>query len=659
MQSGITSAIEAYRACGLSYSPNPMQEEMFTAILSGDCTVLLKAPTGSGKTETITVPALQADRRLFLIFPALSLIEDQEIRIARILQHRSLMVPERPHALVVDTGAAMYRRVWKGGQEQSRRQRRHLYYGDVILTTLDKFLYRFFGFGESKKSYTYPLRLRYGRSPLFCFDEVHSYETVSYTNFVDLIRAIGYNSDAPRDVVVMTATMPASYEQDLLPLLTPIDYLSGEQAERLVDYYAAMAPRPFPHKELVYLPASLSKREAINQMILGLVEQYHQPGLRTIITVETVALAVMLYRALAQQQEATLSEEMIVLYHGRQPHPLRRRMYRLLREQEETNQGYVLVTTSAIEVGCDLNAHLLITQLCDPESLVQRAGRTNRRGDLPDARVIVVGDRPPAYSSTLADEQELEHYLMILRSQAEQRRFDPMSLIGFRRKDQVADYRVRTMFGMLYDYVYLAERANQPLHEKGLVITRSWDPVVTLATGWDEHWVLENPLQVSMLECSTYQVEQLDPACQILVRSYDEASECYTCEPPKVGGCAYYQELIIRVPPSFVDPVVGYVDLPKVFIRAGGRSGGYRHWLHATISRQDVQPETNLSEKKQRPAKTQKQQGTPGTEIWWWYLGPLPIGSPKQAELLGHEDESTSNSGVRDQEELTDDTDER
>jgi CRISPR-associated endonuclease/helicase Cas3 len=658
MQSRITQVAEAYQACGLSYLPNPMQEEMYSAVLSGDCTLLLKAPTGSGKTEAIVVPALLAERRLFLIYPALSLIEDQELRIARIMSHLSSIQPDRTYALVVDTGATMYRRVWRGGQEQARRQRRHLYHGDVILTTLDKFLYRFFGFGEPKKSYIYPLRLRYGRPPLFCFDEAHSYETIAYTNFVDLIRAIGYNADAPRDVVVMTATMPAAYEQDLRPFVMTLDYLSGERAERLAAYYAAMARHPYPHKGLSYLPIATANQEALRETILALVHHHHlQPEQRTIITVETVELAVLLYRALLEQPIEALPQEKIALYHGRQPHPIRRQVYSWLWAQEARNEGYVLITTSAIEVGCDLDSHLLITQLCDPESLVQRAGRNNRRAAFPHARMIVVGDRPPPYSSTLATQQELERYLTILRSQAEQNRFDPMGFVGLRRKHQVPDYRVQTMFAMLYAYVYQAERANLPLHEKGLVITRSWDPVVTLTTGWDEHWTLENSLQVSMLACSTRSIDQLDPACQILARRYDEASECYTFEPPKAGGCAYYQELVVRVPSSYVDPVAGYVHLPKVFLRAGSRSGGYRRWLHAPLSSKNMNPSDSPGEPAQ--PEEQKTQKDGATEIWWWYLSPLSTERGEPAEQPSNDEEFPAEATIADQEDLTDDPAER
>jgi len=273
MQDGVNHrAVSAYQECGLRYIPNPMQEEMYDIVTEEDCTVLLKAPTGSGKMEAIVVPALQVQRRLVLIYPALSLIEDQEMRLAKLLQYRSSMNATRTHALIVDTGAGMYRRAWVGGQEQGKK-RRHLYHGDVILTTLDKFLYRFFGFGEPKKSYIYPLRLRYGRQPLFCFDEAHSYDDVAYTNFVDLIRAIAFNTDAPRDVVVMTATMPDVYEQDLLPLLTPLDYTRGEKAERLAAYYTYTASRQFPDKALTFTPTTVSDVSVFCQHIVSLAHR--------------------------------------------------------------------------------------------------------------------------------------------------------------------------------------------------------------------------------------------------------------------------------------------------------------------------------------------------------------------------------------------------
>ena len=51
------------------------------------------------------------------------------------------------------------------------------------------FLYRFFGFGEPRKSYIYPLRIRY-MNPLICFDEAHAYDEIAFINFEQLVRTL-------------------------------------------------------------------------------------------------------------------------------------------------------------------------------------------------------------------------------------------------------------------------------------------------------------------------------------------------------------------------------------------------------------------------------------------------------------------------------------
>lgn len=646
MQSKVSySASEAYARCGLRHIPNPMQEEMYNTIMKGDCTVLLKAPTGSGKTEAVVVPALNEQRRIVMIYPALSLIEDQEMRMEKLLLHLSTVIPDRSYALVVDTGSDMHRRVWVNGMEQ-HRERRHLYHGDVILTTLDKFLYRFFGFGEPKKSYIYPLRLRYGRQPLFCFDEAHSYDEVAYANFVDLVRTLGFNADAPRDVVVMTATMPPAYEHDLVPLLTPLDYMTGECAEALGSYYAEVAPRPHPGKALTYLPVSFRNDYTFGNTVLSLLEDYYQWGQRAIIAVHQVETAIALYRALLGS-----GAPRVLLYHGRQTHDVRRRVYAELKQLEALEQEYLLVTTSAIEVGCDLNAHLLITQLCNPEQLIQRAGRCNRQGDIEDARILVIGDTIPGYVCTIATPYEIERYVTVLEEMSIQGLFDPSKLIAFRRRQAVPDYRVQTMFAMLYEYVYQAERANKPLHEKGLVITRSWEPTITLATGWDDHWRLQNELQISMLRCVAYDPSRLNDQCEIFTRYYDEYDEQYKFEPVRRGGCAYHQDIVIRVPPSFFDSVVGYEHIPKVFLHGGSRRG-YRRWIYALF--EDSQP-TPVKTSPLKSTSTKKiltdlsKRSIPAQEkVWWWYLDKLPsaeedIQSAEPGEDEIDEDESKEN----------------
>ena len=110
------STLEAYRKFA-KFKPNPMQAEVFTRIAKNHLNpaLLLKAPTGSGKTESVLIPSLESGRRLFLIFPSRSLLEDQIDRCEKYLQCVSKQT-DKSYALVIDTGAESVRIVFKGGK---------------------------------------------------------------------------------------------------------------------------------------------------------------------------------------------------------------------------------------------------------------------------------------------------------------------------------------------------------------------------------------------------------------------------------------------------------------------------------------------------------------------------------------------------------------
>lgn len=617
MSAGIISdAITAYRVWGQDFGPNEMQGKLYDLITgsTSGCAELLKAPTGSGKTEAVVIPALEAQRRLFLIYPARSLLQDQEERIAKMLVHRSLSDTARVYSLVVDTGAEMYRRAWRNGQE-SRKERRHLLHGDVVLTTLDKFLYRFFGFGEERKGYTYPLRLRYGRRPLFCFDEAHTYDDVSFTNFVDLVRAIGFNAQAPRDLIVMTATMPKSNALAFEELLTTHDYTTQQWTAKITPWIQ-YRDKAFELCETPHDATDDALREDVRLGILAATDSYHRTGRRTIIVLEEVRDAVAVYHDLKERLSTTTQP--ILLYHGRQTASVRTQTYATLKERDkrkrgDSQSGYLLVTTSAIEVGCDLDADLLITQLCNPEQLIQRAGRCNRRGETLDGRIVLVGGSIPEYLRTIP-QRLMPTYLDQLNAMAISGIFDVQPLLELERRSALTDYRVRTMFTMLYEYVYQAERANKPLHDKGLVITRSWEPTVTLATAEKKDGSLENELQIGIRSCCASSQEKIDTKCQVFVRRYDEEQRRWILQTPTRSGSAYGADIVI-IAPQYCDSVEGYVQPPRVFTKA--RPNSYRRGVVYTPYVEEAPTDPS----KAAPADTSStaKEAKPKSVYWWYY----------------------------------------
>ncbi len=576
----VTQAYQQIADIGIN-APNPMQCAVWDAIRNGEwgVSLLLKGPTGSGKTEAISVPALamgDTDRRLIMVYPTRSLVDDQIGRFERMLTAQSRHV-NRPLTLVIDTGAESVRRAWRGGDEIPLKgnTRRHLYHGDVIITTLDKLLYRYFGFGEPGKSYTFPLRIHYGtRRTLICFDEAHSYDEVAFTNFNRLVKMLYTKGN---DVALMTATMPRAFAEEF-DYLDCIDFVEDEANRRqLADFTRDHFPdRKHPKKRLTYLPDKFNGEDEASpaiQTMIRLAQQHHAPDRRLIVTAERVRDAVTIYRAL----QAALPQAEPLLYHGRLTAKRRKEVYRSLLESEKQDKGYLLISTSAIEVGCDLNAHTLITQLCDPERLIQRAGRCNRKQEMADAEVIVVGDVIPEWLTGL-DVDGLRVYRETLAAQ-NGKSLDVPVLTACIQKRTNLDYRIEMMFDMLYEYVYEAKLENKGLHDRGLVVTRSWEPSIVLCVGYDEKKGSLKPVEVPMSRCVAKDGEPLSAMWLVVKETFDRRERKPNLEPLGGWQCAYAADIIAYPQPGFdtFDDSVGYVELPKLFNKS--YPSGYRRVL--------------------------------------------------------------------------------
>lgn len=561
---------------GTGFKPMPMQIEMFDAIYDPDNNkhpaILLKAPTGTGKTEAVLFPALASGYRLFLPLPTRSLLNDQKERIEKYLKKFSQISPNREFSLVVDTGSQMYRWVYKNGEEVKRtlNPRRHLYKGDVILTTIDKFLYRYFAFGDKQKSFTFPLRIN-GEKTLICFDEAHSYDDISFTNFQSLVRSL---YEAGRSLVLMTATMPPQLAQHF-DYLEPLDFTNSSKPHHRNFEWLSNIPCYQENSE-----GQKDFRDFQNQFAQIVLEEWQtKNNPRILAVVETVRDAAAIYQQIKQELDfkEDASGRFVFLYHGRIADQLRPDIYRKIKCRDDTKQPYIIITTSAIEVGCDLNAEVLVTQICPPENLIQRAGRCNRRGDVRDAKVIVIGDLIPDFANSL-DEDGWQEYQRVLLSLQE---FDTQLISEcIRRTEHIDDYRVVEVFSMLHDYVYGADLTCQPTHEKGLIPTRSWEPSVTLTfKGKPQNEIKEIEHSISVPIARLCGKRKYAYIC-VNERRYDKETTRWNDTYPLRWGAAYGKDIIVRIsndlcefifdtsaPEYIYDPELGFVDLPSIFIK--------------------------------------------------------------------------------------------
>lgn len=260
-------------------------------------------------------------------------------------------------------------------------------------------------------------------------------------------------------------------------------------------------------------------------------------------------------------------------YQGRIADQLRPNIYAEIQKRDSSNQPYLLITTSAIEVGCDLNAEVLISEICSPENLIQRAGRCNRKGNTPNAKVIAIGDSIPKFSNSL-DETGWQIYQKTLESLSEFNAQKIGECISV--SEQVDDYRVIELFSMLHDYVYGADLTCKHTHEKGLIVTRSWTPSVTLIYKDGS----KNPHKIKVPIDRLIKNDGNDFANTYVLEHYYNQENTCSDERELGWGCAYSKDIVLEIHKNqegaeicdgkreySYNPELGFVELPGVFIK--------------------------------------------------------------------------------------------
>ena len=378
------------------------QAALYTKLADPDSEMggLLLAPTGAGKVEGVVIPAVGlrrggAPRRLFLIGPDGSPLDDYLYRLVPYLK-ASVQADETPRTLCLDAteaddAANQCRRFFPDGTEDPHLLTNPLEADvDVVLTTFSRFRELFFGSGGI---HALPLPTVGGDAPrrdLFFFDEAHGYAPEALIQFHRLVEFL-YAQDL--DVLVASSTLPPARAEEL-------DFLD--------QLPVAPAGLPLGPLTLAYKPSA----DPLALIESEIRRSYFQNS-RVFGVTETVEDAEALHVRLSPSYPHN-----VYLYHPALPAAARRRVYAQVRELEKEGEGYLLLTTGDALETSDLDATTLLSTLCPPENLIRRAGRVNRRGDLPAAQIVIVGNTFALASRRLPVAQSAD-YLSTLRAQSD------------------------------------------------------------------------------------------------------------------------------------------------------------------------------------------------------------------------------------------------
>ncbi|MEM3461878.1 MAG: DEAD/DEAH box helicase [Candidatus Bathyarchaeia archaeon] len=381
----------------------------------GNFPILIDIPTAGGKTLSVLAPTLALGKTLIFNEPTISLTEDLEIRIERLLSKLSEQTQESL-SYIIDTGERKEKVTFHPDNRLERIQT-HTYDANIVLTTYDEFIYRVMGYGDWRWAYLYPWRVE--KNCHVCFDECHSLDSVGFTLFYRIVKLL---KNKKIGTYVMSATMPTALKESLVSKL-------GMQ---LIDIKPIIETEPDKtlEKTLQYRPDLNIKTES-KEGFLNLKEtvQSEVSNGRKIIAVFTyISDAFEFYRWCLNQLY-----ENCFFYHGRLLRDAKRFRYRKIKSLDEQAKGYFLVTTHAIKEGCDLNADCMFIEITDPFSLIQLLGRVRRFASAKRGKVIVFGNMETLNRKCEKSELvNLTEYEKLLQSFLEERVVTELDIAKFK-----------------------------------------------------------------------------------------------------------------------------------------------------------------------------------------------------------------------------------
>lgn len=338
------------------FHPAKHQRECAEFLAQGK-SVILRAPTGSGKSEAVWLPFLylrgeNLPMRMIHALPMRALVNQLEQRLR---EYVTKLPGSRNDAIRV---AAMH----------GKRSESVLFYADAIVSTLDQVV-------TSYACAPLSLSVRHGNIPagaipgsFLVFDEVHTFEPQLGLQAVLVLAERAVKIGIP--FVIMSATLPEGF----LSLL--VDRFGDDKIAFIEGQRLQLAGRSERHVELKLCPEPLTSERVL---------EHARQGTRTLVVVNRVDHAQKLYEEVREHWECP-----ILLAHARfydDDRHTKETQIETLFGKKAVSERCLMIATQVIEVGLDISCDVLLTELAPIDALLQRAGRCVRWGG--DGRVVV------------------------------------------------------------------------------------------------------------------------------------------------------------------------------------------------------------------------------------------------------------------------------
>ena len=361
------------------YEPLRWQWRLYEEWLAGDVKPVIDLPTGMGKTNVMAIwlmaraarrqiDPLRLPTRLVYVVDRRTVV-DQATTLAEELAKNSKDLDLEPPAISTLRGRHADNREWTRDPSKPA----------IVIGTVDMIGSRllFSGYRSSYKQRPLHAGLL-GQDSLLILDEAHLSEP-----FAKLVRDISrdgpfqHGHGKPMRVVRMSATV--SKDREPAFQLTPADLEGDKESNVIVKRYRA--------EKHLHVHEAVAD---VNAEIVNMVVKLAKDNSRVVIFVRSPDDATKLADKISDiggKKSGPFKGAVEILtgtMRGLERDELMEKpvMQRFLAPENRPDDGpAILVSTSAGEVGFDLNADHLVCDAAPLDSIIQRFGRVNRRGD--------------------------------------------------------------------------------------------------------------------------------------------------------------------------------------------------------------------------------------------------------------------------------------
>lgn len=321
--------------------------------IEGD--ILAVAPTGSGKTEAALLWASQKkefDNILYLL--------PTRVTSNAIYKRLCGYFGNNKVAVVHSSAYFLRKEIDDSYEEKEYAFIDKTFFKNVTVCTIDQVLTQGFnlGFWEVKTFHQMNARI--------IIDEIHLYEPYTLGLIIATIRYLKEEFGA--QFYIMTATMPRKLRALLEKNLQGPSFIPDTE---LLD----RARNRFEARNCAFEEMEIEISAAIRK------------GKKVLLVLNTVDGAIEAYEKFKPLFEG--KEDKIVCYHSRFIQKDRNKKEAAIFEIEKQDEPCLLVATQVVEVSLDIDFDILFTENAPIDSIIQRAGRVNRKRQKRDTKVIV------------------------------------------------------------------------------------------------------------------------------------------------------------------------------------------------------------------------------------------------------------------------------